>query len=305
MTNGYHERTGIMSYRVVFMTLGNTMGGAGVPYLVSVLGSDSAAYGQMGIIVGCIICGAMLITFFGTAQAHQTDRVPTTMPLKEQARLILQNNPLVILICIKSVLYAGTAAKVAVMLFFIISVLKRGPADVALFGVTQTIGTLMFTPVCVWLSRQIGKRSAYILSLVLHAVVILSWYLATPEESTTVFVIRAFLMGVPSAGLFLYSNSMLIDTFAYDHKLSSLRREGTLAATFSFVEKLSLSLGPLVIGALLTGMGFDKSLGPMADQPASAVQAMYIGLVWIPVAVHAAAVLLLCFNKLDQQELER
>ena len=305
MTNDYHERTGIMSYRVVFMTLGNTMGGAGVPYLVSVLGSDRAAYGQMGIIVGCIICGAMLITFFGTARARSTDRVPTTMPIKEQALLIVRNTPLVILICIKSVLYAGIAAKVAVTLFFFVAVLKRGPEYVALFGITQTLGTLMFTPVCVWLSLQIGKRSAYILSLVIHAAVILSWYMATPEESDLMFVVRAFLLGVPSAGLFLYSNSMLIDTFAYDHKLSGLRREGTLAATFSFVEKLSLSLGPLVIGALLTGMGFDKSLDPMADQPASAVQAMYIGLVWIPVAVHAAAVVLLCFYRLDQKELER
>ena len=286
------------------MTLGNTTGASGVPYLVSILGGDRAAYGQMGVIVGCIICGAMLITFFGTARARSTERVPTTMPLKDQALLMLRNNPLVILICIKSVLYAGIAAKVSVMLFFIISVLKRGPADVALFGVAQTIGTLMFTPVCVWLSRQIGKRSAYILSLVLHAVMISSWLLASPEESTTVFVLRAFLMGIPSAGLFLYSNSMLIDTFALDHKLSGLRREGILAATFSFIEKFSLSLGPLIIGILLTGMGFDKSLGPTADQPASAVQAMYIGLVCIPIAVHAAAVALLLFYKLDPADLE-
>lgn len=304
MTDDYHERTGIMSYRVVFMTLGNTMGASGVPYLVSVLGGDRAAYGQMGLIVGGIICGAMLVTFFGTAKARSTDRVPTTMPLKEQAWLIARNRPLVVLIGIKAVLYAGIAAKVSVLLFFIIAVLKRGPADVALYGVTQTAATLMFTPVCVWLSRQIGKRRAYVLSLLLHAVLIMSWLMASPEESTTAFVIRSFLLGIPSAGLFLYSNSMLVDTFAYDHKLSGLRREGTLAATFSFVEKLSLSLGPLVIGTLLTAMGFDKSLGPTADQPASAVQAMYIGFIWIPVGAHLIAASLLYFYKLDAADLD-
>jgi hypothetical protein len=62
--------------------------------------------------------------------------------------------------------------------------------------------------------------------------------------------------------------------------MTKLRREGFLASTISFVEKFSLALGPLVIGALLSAMGFDKNLDPSADQSPSTVQPG-VGLVWI------------------------
>jgi GPH family glycoside/pentoside/hexuronide:cation symporter len=83
-----------------------------------------------------------------------------------------------------------------------------------------------------------------------------------------------------------------------------MRREGVLSAAFSFVEKASLALGPLVIGALLSGMGFDKNLEPTADQTPSAVQAMYIGFIWIPVACQLAAAGLLIFYRLKKSDLE-
>jgi Na+/melibiose symporter-like transporter len=77
-----------------------------------------------------------------------------------------------------------------------------------------------------------------------------------------------------------------------------------LSASFSFVEKTSLALGPLIIGALLSAMGFDKNLGPTADQSESAVRAMYIGLIWIPVLTKLAAVGFLRFYKLKKSDLE-
>ncbi|TDJ47207.1 MAG: hypothetical protein E2O52_03430 [Gammaproteobacteria bacterium] len=49
----------------------------------------------------------------------------------------------------------------------------------------------------------------------------------------------------------------------------------------------------LIIGVLLSSMGFDKTLAPTADQSASAVRAMYLGFIWIPVGCQLTAVVLL------------
>jgi Na+/melibiose symporter-like transporter len=83
-----------------------------------------------------------------------------------------------------------------------------------------------------------------------------------------------------------------------------VRREGDLSAAFSFCEKASLAFGPLIIGALLSAMDFDKNLPTTAEQSAGAVSAMYLGFIWIPVACQLSAALLLLIYPLERQDLE-
>jgi len=190
------------------------------------------------------------------------------------------------------------------MLFYLYSVLKKGPEVLVVYSLMQTASTIAFTPVSVWLSRVVGKKPAYVLCLLGFAVGLMNWLLATPDESLWVLALRAMFIGAFAAGSFLYGNSMLIDTFAYDYQITGIRREGVLSAAFSVVEKTSFALGPLVIGALLSGMGFDKDLDPMQDQTPSAVRAMYIGFIWIPVACQLVAAALLRFYGLKKSDLE-
>lgn len=301
MTEDYHERTRVMTWRVGFMTVGNMMGIAGCPALVAAFGGDRAAYGQMGWTVGALVCVAMLVTFFGTRGARET--VGSTTPSYRGAlRSLLANRPLMVMMGIKVVLYAGIASFTAVMLFFFASVLKQGPKALAIFGVTSAIATLLFIPLQAWVSRRIEKRVAYCLSLVGYGTVMLTWLASSPTEPMAVFMARAAVLGALNAGLFLHSNSMLVDTFAYDHRLSGQRREGLLSAAFAFVEKISLAVGPLVVGALLSAMGFDKTLAPTDDQPASAVQAMWVGFLWIPIASQVAALGLMRFYRLRAED---
>jgi Na+/melibiose symporter-like transporter len=59
-----------------------------------------------------------------------------------------------------------------------------------------------------------------------------------------------------------------------------------------------------VIGALLSTMGFDKNLPPTADQSASAVKAMYIGFLWIPIGSQLLALVLMRWYTLRREDLE-
>jgi GPH family glycoside/pentoside/hexuronide:cation symporter len=304
MTSDYHERTRVMSWRVVFMTLGNMAGSAGAPGLVKLLGEDRAAYADMGLIIGALIFVAMLICAVGTRGAKFTTADEITVPFADQIGWLWRNKPLLVLMGIKIAIYTGISSFVAVMLFFIYSVLKKGPEVLVVYSLVQTASTIAFTPACAWLSRQIGKKPAYVLCLLGFAAGLMTWLLATPDESMWVLAIRALFIGAFAAGSFLYGNSMLIDTFAYDYQISGMRREGVLSAAFSFVEKASLALGPLLIGALLSGMGFDKDLDPTEDQTPSAVRAMYIGFIWIPAGCQLVAAMLLRFYRLKKSDLE-
>jgi GPH family glycoside/pentoside/hexuronide:cation symporter len=302
MTDDYHERNRLMSWRTVFLTLGNLVGVAAAPALVSMLGKDRAAYGEMSLVLGLVIWLAMIGTFFGTAGARETVRDRQSAKVLAQLRLLRDNLPLLILMGTKVVIYTGLAAFSAVVLFYFSSVLKQGPAALGMFFGVFSVAAIACAPLQLWAGRHWDKRTVYVVCLAAYALGMVSWLAATPDETTLVLVLRATWLGGFNTGLILFGYSMLVDTYAYDFKLTGLRREGFLASTISFVEKFSLALGPLLIGALLSAMGFDKDLDPSADQSASAVRAMEIGLVWIPVTTQFAAIVLMYWYRLRRED---
>lgn len=303
ITDDYHERSRLMSWRTVFMTFGNLMGAAVPPVMVSAFGGDRPAYGRMGIIVGLVIFASMLLTVFGTAGARQRPRDPAPLSLVENFRILRRNVPLLVLMGTKIMLYVGLAAFTAVLLFFFSSLLKKNAAAVGAYFGVFSLATILFTPVQLWVGRRFDKRNAYLVCMGAYALGMVSWLFATPGEPDLVLYLRGLWLGGFNAGLFLFGYSMLIDTYAWDHQLTGLRREGFLAAAISFVEKFSLAVGPLVIGALLSGMGFDKNLAPSADQSAGARQAMQIGFIWIPVGTQLLAMVMLYWYRLKRRDL--
>ncbi len=303
LTDDYHERTRVMTWRVVFMTVGNSLGSAGVPALVGALGEDRAAYGQMGWLVGAGIALAMVLTAIGTSGARQTRRPDNPSRLGQHLRWLRANRPLLVLMAMKVFIYAGISSFVAVMLFFFVNVLERDLVALAWFGLMQAGVTIVCTPVWARLAPVLGKRRVYVISLLGFVLTMLSWLAATPDGGLTALLWRAALLGLFSSGSFLLGHSMLMDSFAWDYRQTGLRREGLLSAAFSFVEKASLALGPLVIGALLSGMGFDKSLSPGEPQPSSAITAMHLGFIWIPAGCQLVAIALLAGYRLDEAQL--
>lgn len=306
MTDDYHQRTKIMSWRVVFMSVGNVLGGGAFAALAKTLGGDRAGYGEAAIYFGAFISLAMFATFFFTARSRQT--VATAgqdeISLRQHIDWLLQNKPLLILMSTKIAIYLGVFASLTTALFFFKSVLKLDETVFFMVFAAQMVTTIAFMPVCNWLSKKIGKKPAYVMSLIGFCVVVASWLLASPSEPTPLLLARAFLLGAFGAGAHLYGQSMLIDTFALDYQLTGQRREGVLAASFSFVEKMCMALAPFIVGALLSTLGFNKELGPTADQSSSAVVAIYLGFVGIPILCQIASIILLQFYHLTESDLE-
>ncbi|MEJ2140012.1 MAG: MFS transporter [Gammaproteobacteria bacterium] len=278
MTDDYHERTKIMAWRVVFMSVGNVAGGGGFAALAKTLGGDRAGYGEAAIYFGAFISVAMFATFLFTARSRQTTPVAghDQISIRQHFDWMLVNRP----------------------------VLKLDETSFFMVFLVQMVTTIAFMPVCNWLSKQIGKKAAYVLSLTGFCVMVTSWLLASPGEPTALLLTRAVLLGAFGAGAHLYGQSMLIDTFALDYRITGQRREGVLAAAFSFVEKLCMALAPFMVGALLATLGFDKDLDPSADQSDSAVLAIYLGFVGIPVVCQIASIFLLKFYHLTEHDLD-
>ncbi|HJP04277.1 MAG: hypothetical protein CL799_13645 [Chromatiales bacterium] len=308
MTDNYHQRTKIMSWRVVFMSVGNLAGAAGYGAVAKMLGGEEAnraSYGEAAIYFGVFIALAMLATFFLTKRTRQTVAVSGQgdIPLRQHIRWLFENRPLVILVGTKIAIYVGVFSALTTAMFFFTRILKLDESSFFQVMGIQMLTTVLFMPVCNWLSKRIGKKPAYVLSLGGFCVLSASWLLAGPNEPVPLLMTRAVLLGMFGAGAHLYGQSMLIDTFALDHQLTGHRREGVLSASFSFVEKACMALGPFIVGTLLSLLGFDRELATKADQSASAVLAIQIGYIGIPVFCNLVSISLLKFYHLTEADL--
>ena len=84
-----------------------------------------------------------------------------------------------------------------------------------------------------------------------------------------------------------------------------VRREGVYTALYSFTEKFTFALAPLVIGVALSYAGYSRDLTPELAQTPQIRQAILLGMAYIPAAMGALAIYLLLGYKLTEEELDK
>ena len=162
----------------------------------------------------------------------------------------------------------------------------------------QIYGTFIYTvcslgliPVFRRVSEHIGKNRTLLIatSLVLFSG-ILTWFTNRPDLPYLMLVNTIFI-GAGYAGLWLMIPSMQADVVDSDELATGERREGSFAAIYSWVLKLSFCIGFLISGPLLEFTGFDAALG--SSQPENVLLNLRIGYIALPVGALILAVILL------------
>ncbi len=304
MSDSYHERTSLMSYRVLALSLGGIIGAAIAPRLVDDLGGGATGFARMGLVIGIIIFAALAACVFGTAKARSFEHTDGELNWRGQITAILRNRPFMLLMGIKLTQLFGLATYTTSLAFLITVLLDMSLGTffyIALFG---TGGTVISIPLWMYLSRTYGKRVALAVAIVMKVVVFLTWLAAGLGEPLTLIMARGFLAGVASGGVLLVAISMVPDTMQYDFLKSGEHREGMLAALYSLIEKVGFALGPLVVGIVLELGGFIEGTTDAAAQPASALTAIYIAVALIPALAFALSLIPLKLYTLDEQMLE-
>lgn len=308
MIDDYHERSVMMSYRVFLIAIGTFVGIAGAPAIVAYLQdslawSPTAAYRGMAVILGSLITIAMVTSFFGTRGARFTEPVSSSMTLAEKTRLLLGNTPFLLYIGVKLAGLFALAAVLATQLFFIVYIMQKSTAIVAVFGGAQLLGQILAIPPWLRLSRRIGKTRILVWSSVAMILVATTWFLSGPEEPVWVYGLRGLVLGLAGAGTILGTQAILPDIMEYDFRRTGLRREGIYAGMASFIEKIASAFAGIVIGGFLSFMDFDRNRGP-GEQPESALFAIMVCMTLVPIATYVLKLVLLHYFRLDEKTLK-
>jgi GPH family glycoside/pentoside/hexuronide:cation symporter len=307
MTSNYHERTVIMSQRVFFSTMSVVSVSVLGPFVIEAFGGGIAGYKGMSWVLAFLVFFGMGTTFLLTKNVAFTLRSERgDYRFRNQVKLILNNKPFCTFVVAKSLIFIGSASAQGTLLFMGQFVLGRGEMILVGFGIGYTLGVTFSLPIWTRLiSKVLGKRDAFRFASIGLGLTMLTWWMATPNESLIIFYSRFFLMGIFSAGGLVAGSAMLPDMMEYDRHRSGVSQEGLYAATFSLIEKIAYTAGPAMLGLLLSAGGFiSVQKGQFVDQPESAITAIRIAVGIIPAVLSIIGGLLIGFYDLDEAKLK-
>ncbi len=309
MTDSYHERSSIHAYRMVFISLGGMVAGAGVKFVLDYLGAtDPSSWRVVGIVCAVMILVSMLIAYFSTASARFTapeaDSDKSKLDqLRGEFSAVLGNRHFVRLIGVKFTQLMGVQTMGAGLAYFFVQYLERDFQALGWFFLVVSISTIIFAPLLVRFSKAYGKKAAYYIAAGVNILYALSWSMAEPGEPTWAIVLRASVVGIAFGGNVIMAMSMLTDIINQDAGQTGVRREGAFTALYSFVEKLTGAIGPLIVGVALTWVGFDKDLPFDVPQGDNVNTALLLAVSWLPAFFYLIAVWLLSGYNLTEDEI--
>lgn len=305
MTNSYHERSSIHAYRIVFVSLGSFVAASIAPAVLEELGrTDASSYALIGTALAALIFMSMMAAYLGTRKATFTTTNNTAPKLLQEFNAVKDNKHFLRLISVKFMQLLGLQTTQAAMIFFFVQTLELKLSVFIYMGIVMTATSIVSAPILVKFSKRFGKREAYYVAAAANIAYALSWSIADAGEPLWALCVRAFFMGIALTGNVVMAMSMLTDVINIDAQKTGVRREGAYTALYSFVEKFTAALGPLLIGFALSFANFDTSLPPDVAQGGDVDTALLLSVSWLPTLFGLAAIWLLTGYKLTESDFD-
>ncbi len=306
LTEGFHERTRLISFRTVFVSAGQLLALAVTAGLIESGGGGTDGYMRMGLVMALIIFGAMMATALSVPTTHhQPVEKEHVKPLSTQLKIMWRNRPFMLLVGAKIFQFFSFASLATTGLLYLLNVVGVGYEGQIYWSVTQNIVMAFSMPIWVRIGRAFGKKTAYLIGVVFFCGAALSWLPADETITMTGIVVRGVFAGFGSGAIILMSISMLADTMAYDRAVAKEGREGLLSSTIAVIEKVSFALGVAVLGVVLKHFNYLPTVdGQLVEQPESAVFALKMGFAVLPTLFFLINGAFLFFYRLDEKRIE-
>lgn len=310
MTGDYNERTSVTSYRALFQNLATVVSGwvwaiTQLPFFIDQSTGEAdtlAGIRTVAIVMGVLVIVLGILPGLFIRERHY-DKLGAVKKesLLGSLKLTLRCRPFLLILGFAVLFSLGTNAPLSFAPYistFYVCGGDQAQASV-ITGWAGTIGlaaAIASLPVYNLISRRIGKTRT--LGLCVGLLIVAnagSWWLYTPELPY-LFIVQKLLIYVANAGLWVMVPSMVADVVDYDELSTGERREGAFASIFSWVLKVSMTLGLALGGPFLEWSGFKIEAG--ADQPEAVITTMRLAFSLVPAAALVAAAVVLFFYRL-------
>jgi glycoside/pentoside/hexuronide:cation symporter, GPH family len=255
------SRVGLQAVKVYMGVAGTGLGLIGSSYLVHHFGYKAMA---VSIAVFALVC--QYIAVGGVWGRAKQSHIPAEIGFREGMRMTFRNRGFRILLPTIVLFALAVALLITNTPYYVHAVVgKHNWLSDKLMLTAAFVGALVFVPVFMRLARRTSKRRAYSISMLAAAVTfpLLTFAGVIPGIPAGVQILVAVaLIGAPLGAHFLFPIPLISDVIDEDSTRTRQRREATYLGAASFVERIAISLAPLLVVLLrLAGDTRGSTLG--------------------------------------------
>ncbi|MFO7304820.1 MAG: MFS transporter [Gammaproteobacteria bacterium] len=302
-----HERTKLLVFRMLFVSVGVLLGIGVAQPMVYWFGGQTVGWKAMGAIFSLICLVSMLGSTIGLHPVLKKVTIATasTPSLKDQLRAAALNRPFLHLTIIHFVQTVGQACSYTVVA--LVFIYLAGNVDLLIpFVFLMAIMGMMSQPVWLRLSRSMGKLKLFVWLCIAWCAVTTTWFgiewgagssftlpiLGDVTGKELLILVRGGLIGITNAGFLLLVTSLFTDTVRLGMTETGAAVEGSYAGFWSASEKLAFAIGPLIAGVVLSLYGFESSREGIIEQSATAQHGILMIYAGLPILIFLASLLL-------------
>ena len=292
MTEDYAERTSLTGFRMSFAVVGGLVGGGATVALVKAGGGGTAGFQRMGLSFAGVILFTSLVAFFATRSARVTEAGAHSLSFRAQLDAVRKNRPFLVLMLTFLLQSMAVGTLMAGLIYFLKHVLRQPETAMgSVFGVFY--GCIVVSmPLWVWISKKVGKVTAYFSGVLLFSCALLGTLAAGPGSMGLFYGLLAGC-GVGCGAFYLFPFSMLPDTIDHDELSTGARREGVFNGIWASGQKTAYSLAPAMVGLAMQLSGFEPNLPEGQAQGPSASLGIRLVFCVVPAVCFLASLLVL------------
>ncbi|WP_460797182.1 MFS transporter [Microbacterium sp. GXF0217] len=306
LTNSYRERTRLLSWRVVVLTLAILLFGAGGPELRGLFPDDPLrGYLVMALVAGVVLAAGMLVS---ASVAPQRPPLPVVAGMSIGAhyragiRVLRESAPFRALLATFMLQGLATGLMLAGAQFIARWILHDEGAVTPLFA-SLIAPALLMAPVWKLVADRVGKERAFRLaslvfllaSLVLVAMIwVPGWWILAPVA----------LAGAAYAGMQTLPMAMLPDVMAHDRSEHGANRAGVFSGVWTAGETTGMALGATVLSVVLAATGYvESTAGVAVDQPPTAIAGIAVAFSILPAVLMMLSLVTLTRYRLRERDI--
>jgi GPH family glycoside/pentoside/hexuronide:cation symporter len=293
LTRDSHERTTLVTFRIVFAIMGSSLVSFAAQPMVKHLGGSSPSAGYFWTMTIFAVIGALMFIFtFKSVEEKVKVRQPH-FTVKQAFSALKGNTPWYIFAINSFVMWGAYFFQTGAMIFYFTYNVDR-PDLVKWAGLISTFLPLAGTLTTPFLSRRLHKRTIYMIASTINIVGLVTMILSDVW-------IPGLLVGatITAAGFGLRTTiyfSMQADPVDFGEWKNGISAPGILSSAVGFIGKVSMAISGAVAGWMLSLSHY------VANQPqtASALFAIKLNYLIMPAGLAVLSMIIMCFYDLDK-----
>lgn len=316
LTTSYDERTRLLTWRVVVLTLAILLFGAGGPALRGVTDDPVLGYLIMGVIAGVVIGLGMLVatTVARRARAGATSAVQAA-PASAEARTrfrehyadgiraLRRSRPFRMLLSTFVLQALATGLMLAGAQYIATWVLHSEDAVELLF-VALIAPALFAAPAWGVVARRIGKERTFAIASTVFALAALSILGVLWAPGAWIYV-PVGIAGIAYAGMQSLPMAMLPDVISHDERTHGVGKAGSFSGVWTAGETVGFALGATTLSIILAVTGYVSSTAEqIVVQPDAAITGIVVSFSLAPAVLIALSLATLARYPLRRGDIE-